>query len=288
MRSKIIFVNSFKGGAGKTTLSLMHCITSLFSRNNYENVIYMDLDILGTATSYLFDEKKLPVENCFDRTEKPVKVSLTAEDITKYLYVAYLDPGFKNGDFSGEEQYVHHKVLNEELLKYGVSRFIEAEMKTEIPTLIVLDCAPGFSGLEQELLKTCYQNAKLWDAEIEENYVMTLDGAHIKKSLSCLKSSRVSFLSGPQERTIHLVLLDFQDYESYVKDVEKRDLAEVRQKMTEMITRELEGLHPSVYWCRYSKEIALKNTYMREEKVENQVDCYRMTRHNYIPLLSCM
>ena len=83
MRSKIIFVNSFKGGAGKTTLSLMHCITGLFSSSVYENVIYMDLAILGTATSYLFEDGRLPVEKCFDRTGKPVKIALTVKDKDK-------------------------------------------------------------------------------------------------------------------------------------------------------------------------------------------------------------
>ena len=292
MRSKIIFVNSFKGGAGKTTLSLMHCITGLFSSSVYENVIYMDLDILGTATSYLFEDGRLPVEKCFDRTGKPVKIALTVKDkdkdkdkdVTKHLYVAYLDPGFKTGDFSGEEQYVQHKVLNEELLRHQVLRFIETQMKTEIPILIVLDCAPGFSGLEQELLKTCYERAKVWDTEIEENYVMTLDGAHIRKSLSCLKSSRVSYIIGPRERTIHFVLLDLQNYGGYVNNVEKGKLSEDRKKMADRITAELEGLDISVYWCEYAEEIALKNTYTREEKVENQVDCYRMTGRNYILL----
>lgn len=281
MRNKILFVNSFKGGAGKTTLSLMHCISNLFGRHDFGNVIYMDLDILGTAASYLFEDGKLPVEKCFGYTEKPVKVELTADGETRNLYVAYLDPGFKNGDFSGEERYIHHKALNEELLKHSVLRFIEAEMKTGIPTLIVLDCAPGFSGLEQELLNTCYKHAKEWDAEMEEDYVMTLDGAHIRKSLSCIKSSRVSFTIGPRERTIHLVLLDLQNYGRYVKDVEKHDLSEEWKQMLRQIEVELEGLKPSVYWCKYSEEIALKSTYMREEKVENQVDCYRMTGANY-------
>ncbi len=281
MKHKILFVNSFKGGAGKTTLSLMHCISNLFDGNAFDNVIYMDLDILGTATSYLFEDGKLPMDKCFNLTGETVKVELTADNATKDLYVAYLDPGFKNGDFSGEEGYLHHKALNEELLKHGVLRFIKENMSTKIPTLIVLDCAPGFSELEQELLRICYEHSETWDAEIEENYVMTLDGAHIRKSLNCLKSSRVSYVIGPKDRTIHLVLLDLQNYGRWVRKVERRDISEEWQEMNDQITEELKGLKVSVYWCRYSEEIALKNTYLREEKVENQVDCYRMTQANY-------
>lgn len=281
MRNKILFVNSFKGGAGKTTLSLMHCISNLFDGNDFDNIIYMDLDRLGTAASYLFEDGKLPMDKCFNLTGEPVKVELTAGDVTKDLHVAYLDPSFKNGDFSGGEGYLHHKALNEELLKHGVLEFIKAQMHTKLATLIVLDCAPGFSELEQELLKICYEHSAKWDAEIEEHYVMTLDGAHIRKSLHCLKGSRVSYGIGPGDRTIHLVLLDLQNYGRWVREAENRDLSEDWQQMTDRITAELEGLNVSVYWCRYSEEIALKNTYMREEKVENQVDCYRMTGANY-------
>ena len=110
---------------------------------------------------------------------------------------------------------------------------------------------------------------------------MTLDGAHIRKSLNCLKSSRVSYVIGPKDRTIHLVLLDLQNYGRWVRKVERRDISEEWQEMNDQITEELKGLKVSVYWCRYSEEIALKNTYLREEKVENQVDCYRMTQANY-------
>ena len=45
-QNEIIIVNSFKGGAGKTTLALTHCINDLFHEQKYENVIYIDLDIL--------------------------------------------------------------------------------------------------------------------------------------------------------------------------------------------------------------------------------------------------
>lgn len=41
-KSKVIFVNSFKGGAGKTTLALMYCINHVFyQKGQYENVIYI-------------------------------------------------------------------------------------------------------------------------------------------------------------------------------------------------------------------------------------------------------
>lgn len=281
MNGKIIFVNSYKGGAGKTTLSLMHCINNLFREKIYENVIYLDLDILGTATSYLFDEEKLPREKCFNDTEEAVEIELTLEEETKSLYVAYLDSGFKNKDFSGEEYFLHHKALDEALLKQKVFHFISKNLKQTPSTLLVVDCAPGFSDLEQELLWECYQNAVKWDVEIEEDYVMTLDAAHIRKSLSCLKSSAETFEVRPEGRKIHLVLNDIQNYSKWAKEEGEQDVLQVWHDIAGKIRSELGEIKTSIYCWRYSHNIAIKNTYTREEKVENQVDDYLMTQESY-------
>lgn len=278
MKGKIIFVNSFKGGAGKTTLSLMHCISNLFSKKDFENIIYFDLDILGTATSYLFDEEKLSKEKCFNNLAKAVEVELTLKDNTKSLYVAYLDPGFKNRDFSGEEYYIHHKALDEELLKMKVSNFIKESLEQVSPTLLVMDCAPGFSKMEQELLLECYQNVENWNVEIEEDYVMTLDAAHIRKSLACLMSSVETFEVKPEKRMIHLVLNDIQNFNKWVKETEQKD---AMQAIADKIKKELSNVKASIYCWRYSQNIAIKNTYTTEEKIENQVDDYMMTEENY-------
>lgn len=281
MKGKIIFVNSYKGGAGKTTLSLTYCISELFQETSYENVIYLDLDMLGTATSYLFHEEKLPKEKCFNYTEKPVEVELELEDRKKSLYVAYLNPGFKNKDFSGEEYFLHHKALDEEILKQKVSGFIHKSLAQTPSTLLVLDCAPGFSDLEQELLQQCYENAEKWQIEIEEYFVMTLDAANIRKSISCLKSSKNTFRVHPKVRNINLVLNDIQNYTQYVRDTDGVAAQEVWKNISERIKKDLGEMKASVYYWKYSQNIALRNTYTREENVENQVDDYIKTKDSY-------
>lgn len=102
MRNKILFVNSFKGGAGKTTLSLMHCISNLFDGNDFDNVIYMDLDRLGTATSYLFEDGKLPMDRCFNLTEETVSVELEANKEKNICMWPIWIRGLKTGIFQAE------------------------------------------------------------------------------------------------------------------------------------------------------------------------------------------
>lgn len=285
MGGKIIFVNSFKGGAGKTTLSLMHCITNLFQeKNKYENVIYIDLDLLGTATSYLFEEGKLPRELCFNDTGRTVEIELTLEGKTETLHVAYLDPGFKNRSFSGDEYYIHHKELDEELLKFRLSEFINGIFAKPYSCLLVIDCAPGFSQLEQELLMECYHNKIKWNVEVEEKYVTTLDAAHIQKSISCIRSSTEAFEVSPDVRTIHFVLNDIQNYSKWVKEEMKKDVMQIWKDIAARIKKELEQIDFTIYCWRYSQNIAVNNTYTSEEKVENQVDDYRMTEANYVKL----
>ncbi len=285
MGGKIIFVNSYKGGAGKTTLSLMHCITNLFrEKEKYDNVIYMDLDILGTATSYLFDEEKLPKKLCFNNTGKTVEIDLSLDKETAVLHVAYLDPGFKNKNFSGEEYFIHHKELDEVLLKFKVSEFISSTLSQTSTSLLVIDCAPGFSELEQELLLECYENKIKWKIEIEENYVTTLDAAHIKKSISCIKSSAESFEVNPSMRNIHIVLNDIQNYSKWMKDERNEDTMQMWQDIAAKIKKEFDMIKTSVYCWRYSSNIAVKNTYLSEEKVENQPDDYIMNEGNYMKL----
>ncbi len=285
MGGKIIFVNSYKGGAGKTTLSLMHCITNLFrEKEKYDNVIYIDLDILGTATSYLFDEEKLPKELCFNNTGKTVEIELSLEEENGILHVAYLDPAFKNRNFSGDEYFIHHKELDEELLKFKVTEFIGSTLIQASSNLLVIDCAPGFSELEQELLLECYQNRIKWKAEIEEYYVTTLDAAHIRKSISCIKSSAESFEVNPSMRSIHFVINDIQNYSKWMKDEKHEDIMQMWQNIASKIRNEFGMIETSVYCWKYSLNIAVKNTYTSEEKVENQPDDYIMNEGNYMKL----
>lgn len=182
-QKKIIFVNSFKGGTGKTTLSMAHCIDDLFHEHVYENVIYLDLDNLGTATSYLFEDGKLPEDKSFDKTSKLQEIELNSKGMLETLYVGYLGTEMKKNSNYGEPCFLHHQKTLEEIFIKQITDFIDAQIEIDASSLIVVDCAPGFGEIEQKVLASCYQKKGI---EIEEEYLVTLDSAHVKKCIQCL------------------------------------------------------------------------------------------------------
>ena len=280
-QKKIIFVNSFKGGSGKTTLSLTHCIDSLFHTKKYDNVIYLDLDILGTATSYLFEEGKLPNEGSFDKTGELKGVELKSGDDVNKLHVGYLSPEMKNSSKYGEPCFIHHQKLAEELFIKRVIDFIEKQIKEAPSCLIVLDCAPGFGEIEQKVLNNCYQKTSKGDVQIEEDYLVTLDAAQVKKCIQCLNyySKDVDF--DGEKRQIQMVINDVQNFCGHLKE-EGEDEMQVMEGIMEKVNSETANLKMSFRLWKYSQKIAVNSVYTMRTNVENQVDDYMFTPENYI------
>lgn len=286
-RGRIIFVNSFKGGAGKTTLSLMHCISGIFhgagyKNSHFENVVYMDLDILGTGTCYLFDEEQLTEDKSFGQTGEPVKVPLKLNRQKGLLYVAYLDPKLKMRASFGEKQFVNHQTIAIEILKERVTDFIRKQFEQVSETLLVVDCAPGFSELEQRVMEFCYELAVKKDILVEENYVTTLDAAHIRKCIESMNDIDVTFSYRPKFRSVHVVINDMQNYVRYVKEVEE---APDYEKKIEEIAKEIQvrlgNSRTRLHFWRYSPDMALRSVFTREQKVENHAEDYLFTEENY-------
>lgn len=284
-QSEIVFVNSFKGGAGKTTLALTHCINDLFHEQKFDNVIYIDLDILGTATSYLFDKDKLPVEKCFNQTKKAVEVSLTYEGESKSFYVIYLSPELKTRSVYRGANYINHQDIAQQLLRDDIVEFVQDKVEKQGGNLIVFDCAPGFSKMEQELLKKCYDMKLDRKVDVREEYVTTLDSGHIEKCIQCLVDSWKSYPIRPEFRNIRLTLNDIQNYYRYVNEDPKSDAEQQFQEIAKTInTRFQEGdqmRELEIYFWRYSQDIAMHSIFMHQRFVENQVDSYILTEDSY-------
>lgn len=285
VQNEIIVVNSFKGGAGKTTLALAHCINALFHERRYENVIYIDLDVLGTATSYLFDRDKLPLEKCFHQTKKAVTVPLSYDGETRNLHVVYLSPELKMQSMYGGLNYINHQELAQQRLRDDILAYVAGIVGRQKGNLIVFDCAPGFSQMEQELLKACYDMKGKKKADIREEYVVTLDSGHIEKCVECIRDSWETLLIPPEYRKIRLTLNDVQNYFQYMEEDEKLDaekqFREMAQVLTARLRREDDARNTEIYFWRYSKEFAMRSIFMHQWFVENQIDSYIMTNDSY-------
>ena len=55
--NRIVMINSFKGGAGKTTAALCRCVSEYYESTNH-NIYYVDMDILGTGVDYVLSLEK--------------------------------------------------------------------------------------------------------------------------------------------------------------------------------------------------------------------------------------
>ncbi len=279
-QKKIIFVNSFKGGTGKTTLSMTHCIDDLFHEHTYENVIYLDLDILGTATSYLFELDKLPEEESFDKTGKVREIELKSTVTSGTLYVGYLGMKMKKNSNYGEPHFLHHQKVQEEIFIKRVTDFIDEQVKAAVSSLIVVDCAPGFGEIEQKVLASCYKKKGV---EIEEEYLVTLDSAHVKK---CIQGFiEYNSVANTTKRHICMVVNDVQNYWEYLVNKKCDPIKEI-DKIMQQMSNEISGKSPKLnmafrFW-KYSQDIAVKSIYTRSTYLENHVDDYQFTKANYM------
>jgi len=243
----------------------------------------MDLDILGTGTCYLFDEKKLPVEKCFNITKKSVMLELQLDKKLRSLHVAYLNPKLKNHSSYGENYFKNHQVVAAEMLRADVLTFIKEESRLMPNTLFVLDCAPGLSEFEQKLLKECYHLTVGGKLKVQEEYVTTLDSAHVRKCIQCLNDSCQGLEVKKDLRSIRLILNDVQNYSGYLRG-EGNDVEQRWKRIATEVKSVLVNKGIKVYFWGYSESIAMRTTYTDELKVENQIDEYIFTDNNFIKM----
>lgn len=284
-KSKIIFINSFKGGAGKTTLSLAKCINSLFGNEDpYSNVIYMDLDIQGTGTSFLFSDNVLTEEKCFENTGEAAEVELEYEHEKRVLYVAFLNPASKiHSVYYGDTKYINHQGIADEMFKRKVLEYIK-KIKGQTDTLFVLDCAPGYTRIEQDLLYEFYNMGKN-EIDVEEYYVTTVDSAHIKKCIQCLRESRTGIPIPWSQRNVNIVINNIQNYGGNEDEKTHRTINARWNRIARRIKREI-GADITICKWEYSQKISAASVYGEEWYVQNMVDDYIFTKKNYVRLIS--
>lgn len=282
-KAKVIFVNSFKGGAGKTTLALTHCIDNLFhtKEEQYENTIYIDLDVLGTGICYLFREGLLTEDNCFEKTGEAVEVQLEQQGKKESLYVAHLNPALKVRSVYGDKHFINHQGIASEELKHKVSNYIATLVKETPNTLIVIDCAPGFTDVEQAILMKCYQMMMNGVLVVEEDYITTLNSSHMQKCIQCLDDSIKAFSCPLGYRNINIVINDVQNYSGYI-DAQSPGKVETRwENIVDKLMKKLGNKGIIVWRWKYSEDIAQQNVFTEESAIENQTDLYIFTDDNF-------
>ncbi len=226
---KIIMVNSFKGGTGKTSVALSHCIYE-WKRGQerlkgeeevyYDNVFFVDIDRLGTSMSYyLFPEgNKQPVY--FETYKKKEaahicnKIEFREDNGQSGLYAVLLNPvANRRQDYSVHRRMQQHGRIYDTMFSEDILKFIKECMEMGKNSLFVIDCSPGLSEMECQLLGKFYglkeDYREKYDLSVEEVYVTTFEDGQIQKTIECLNENRD--LVYRENREVSIVLNDMQN-----------------------------------------------------------------------------
>lgn len=254
---KIIMVNSFKGGTGKSSLALAHCLYE-WKRNEereergediyYSRIFYVDIDRLGTSMSYyLFpDGEKKPKPCYFDRYQKEgiravcnevvllhdKKGSSGGDSVSSYddteaerksksaLYAVLLNPiANRRQDYHIQGRLMQHEKIANVMFVDELERFFIECMETKENCLFVIDCSPGLSELERNLLQKFYDLQNDRALCVEEIYVTTFENGQIRKTIDCLNDCADTMYR--ENRELSIVLNDIQNCMGAAQEAQK-------------------------------------------------------------------
>lgn len=219
VHNKVIMVNSFKGGTGKTSVALSYCVhnwkMSLAGTEDYSRVFFIDIDRLGTSMSYvLFQEgKKLRYFNEYSPTnyENVCNEVEMPEDRKDCMFYAVL----LNPVAALRQDYFVHKRLRQYMesgsviFEEDLLNFMEKCISDGENNLFVVDCSPGLAEMERNLLGGFYRLRDKERLKVEEIYVTTFDSSQIKKTINCLNAD--ADVLHKEEREVSIVLNDLHN-----------------------------------------------------------------------------
>lgn len=315
---KIIMVNSFKGGTGKSSLALSHCLYE-WKRNEerekreeteeevyYSKIYYMDIDRLGTSMSYyLFpDNKKKPCY--FDRYQKEGVKAVCNEVELKHdgnaagdsgsvpddgnieeerkseniLYAVLLNPiANRRQDYHVQGRMMKHENIANAMFEDELMRFFKECMETEENRLFVIDCSPGLSNLECRLLQEFYGLQKDYNLCVEEIYVTTFESGQINKTVDCLNDC--ADVMYRENRELSIVLNDVQNCMKAAQEAQKNgDEFNVQwEKVAENILGKLSmKKNVKIRYKKYSEEQMKAGIVENVKHLDNNIDAFLLEK----------
>lgn len=233
---KMIMVNSFKGGTGKSSLALSHCIHEWKRMEEskdreeteeeiyYSNIYYVDIDRLGTSMSYYLFPEGSPKPCYFENYRKGEAEQVSNEvalspDSKGKLYAVLLNPvANRKQDYDVHGRMQQHEKNNNTIFEAQMLDFLEECMNMGTNSLFVVDCSPGLSEMERRLLKRFYDLQEKYDLCVEELYVTTFENGQIRKTIECLNDCADEMYW--EKREVSIVLNDLQNC---IKTAQKKD-----------------------------------------------------------------
>jgi len=229
-KNRVVLINSFKGGAGKTSISLSLCVSAALNNQNnelYNKIFYFDIDYLGTGSYY-----KLFAEDCGEKNffnyynknlwEKAAHEINIAEAEKCMFYAICIDPKLRIKKSNYENTVIKTNDTEDAKLVGNIMDFIRKSSKDVLnpkPNLYILDCSPGLNKVERDLLTIL--NNKKEQLDVNEIFVTTYDDSHIRKTVECLKE----YWGGTKvkQKMSYIILNDIHDIPYIAKELEKEN-----------------------------------------------------------------
>lgn len=313
-KNTIVVINSYKGGSGKTSMALSYCVTRAYNNKKIEiqkkvdekvdekvnkkvdeKIFFIDIDLLGTGSRYMLleeEDKKARWLNSEDKgpAGSPLKLDeyvnvlkMKQDPVGEFEIYAILSNPVTDAYFQGEnkDSYRKNRSVEEAVYRNKIKNIIEEILQDGSDNYIVLDCSPGVSSMEREIMNIIYREScenKDVAIEVQEVYITTYDNGHFKKTVHNLKE--IYPLRVPAERSIVVVLNDIHNIQELKKlsdsqegiegafhlQLEEKDAVEEVQKKLEHIK------NLKVCTMAYNKDMAASSLYQNTENVVSRPD----------------
>jgi len=296
-KNKIIMVNSFKGGTGKTSVSLSQCIYNWKAgsdgdKENYQDIFFIDIDRLGTSLAYtLFPEEEQKIIHYFDEyPESPYdmicnEVNLGMQN-RKKLYAVLLNPIAKRKqDYMIRGRLQQHEMIKQDIFMGRILSFIKECIRTGEKSLFVVDCSPGLSDLEKGLLEEFYRLGEEFPLLVEEIYVTTFDASQIRKTIECLNDYSDCLHKGTG-REMSIVLNDLHNCQGLSRD-KNAIIFDWRATAQDILSKLKDKEGVKIRFKQYESG-QLKSCIIKNERhISNNTDAYTLQqeyRNGYISI----
>ena len=311
-KNTIVVVNSFKGGAGKTSIALSYCVTRTFQNKKKEKqnkkkvdekVFFVDIDLLGTGSRYiLLGEGAGEVKwlNSEDKTgigsrlvlDQYVNVlKMSQEPVGEFELYGILSNPVIDSYFQEGSSYRKNRSVEEARYRNKVKSVLQEIMRDGSDNYIVLDCSPGVSRMEKELLNIVYQEARdnqEVEIEVQELYITTYDNGHFNKTIQNLKNEAQTLrISG--KRNINVILNDIHNIAALRTLSDSQEWSEggfnfqlKEKEAVEKIQEELENIdNLKVSTVEYNYSMAASSLYNNAEILVSHPDKYILNEKNF-------
>lgn len=310
-RNTIVMINSYKGGSGKTSMALSYCVTRAY-RNKLkekqentkvgEKVFFIDIDLLGTGSEYILlgndgnkarwlnSEEESPAGSLPELDEYINILKMVQPPAGEFEIYGILSNPVTDAYFHEGSGFRKNRSVEEAAYKRQIERILEKIMDDGHDNYIVMDCSPGVSGMEKEIMNIIYRKShenKDKGIEVREVYITTYDNGHFKKTVQNLKKMKP--LNVPVERNIEVVLNDIHNIPELKRFSDTQEGIEggfhlrLKEKdAVEEIQRELRHIGKlKVCTVEYNRYLAASSLHQNTETVGSYPDKYIFNDKNF-------